>query len=270
MLFDRRPRRSLPLRSLAPNILTVLGLCAGLTGVQLAIHERFDMAVLAIAVASIIDTLDGRVARLLKGTSRFGAELDSLSDFVNFGVTPALILYLWTLENLGGLGWIIVLAFAVCGALRLARFNTALDESNKPEWSVRFFTGVPAPAGACLSLLPIALHLIGWEWLRGASFLVGLYISGIAFLMVSRIPTFSLKRAHIGREMVLPILLIAGVAAAAVVGYPWLMYVLTGLAYLALIPFSIISHRRCVEEATRSAAMQPHDGAPGDGGQTPI
>ncbi len=251
MPFDRPSRRPLPLRSLAPNILTVLGLCAGLTGVQLAIHDRYDMAVLAIAVASIIDTLDGRVARLLKGTSKFGAELDSLSDFVNFGVTPALILYLWTLDRLGGLGWIIVLGFAVCGALRLARFNTALDAPGKPEWSVKFFTGVPAPAGACLSLLPIALFLIGWEWLREASFLVGLYTCGIAFLMVSRIPTFSLKRAHIGREMVLPILLIAGVAAAAVVGYPWLMYVLTGLGYLALIPFSVISYRRHAAQSMR-------------------
>ncbi len=256
MLFDRQPRRSLPLRSLAPNILTVLGLCAGLTGVQLAIHDRFDMAVLAIAIAAIIDTLDGRVARLLKGTSKFGAELDSLSDFVNFGVTPALILYLWTLDNLGGLGWIIVLGFAVCGALRLARFNTALEAPDKPVWSVKFFTGVPAPAGACLSLLPIPLFFVGWEWLREASFLVGLYTCGIAFLMVSRIPTFSLKRAHIGREMVLPILLIAGVGAAAVVGYPWLMYVLTGLGYLALIPFSVMSHRRHVEASARLAAAQ--------------
>ena len=251
MLFDRPYRRSLPLRSLAANILTVLGLCAGLTGVQLAIHDRFDMAVLAIAVASIIDTLDGRVARLLKGTSKFGAELDSLSDFVNFGVTPALILYLWTLENLGGLGWIIVLGFAVCAALRLARFNTALEEPDKPAWSVKFFTGVPAPAGACLSLLPIALYLVGWEWLRDASFLIGIYTCGIAFLMISRIPTFSLKRAHIGREMVLPILLIAGVSAAAVVGYPWLMYVMTGLAYLACIPFSVMSHRRHAAECAR-------------------
>jgi len=255
MLFDRPSRSSLPLRSLAPNILTVLGLCAGLSGVQLAIHNRYDLAVLAIAVASIIDTLDGRVARLLKGTSKFGAELDSLSDFVNFGVTPALILYLWTLENLGGLGWIIVLAFAVCGALRLARFNTALDTPDKPAWSVKFFTGVPAPAGACLSLLPIPLYFVGWEWLREASFLVGLYTCGIAFLMISRIPTFSLKRAHIGREMVLPILLIVGVIAAAVVGYPWLMYVLTGLGYLALIPFSILSHRRHIREFPHAAAF---------------
>jgi len=257
-MFDRQ-RTSLPLRSLLPNIITVLGLCAGLSGVQLAIHDRFDLAVLAIAVASIIDTLDGRVARLLKGTSKFGAELDSLSDFVNFGVTPALILYLWTLETLGGLGWIIVLAFAVCGALRLARFNTALEIPDKPVWSVKFFTGVPAPAGACLSLLPIALYLIGWEWLRDAPLLVGIYICGIAFLMISRIPTFSLKRAHIGREMVLPILLIVGVAAAAVVGYPWLMYVLTGLSYLAMIPFSVLSHRRHVEESARLAEKLASD-----------
>jgi len=253
----KRPRRALPLRSLAPNILTVLGLCAGLTGIQFAIHDRYELAVLAIAVASIIDTLDGRVARLLKGTSKFGAELDSLSDFVNFGVTPAIILYMWSLKDLGGLGWIIVLAFAVCGALRLARFNTALEEPDKPVWSVKFFTGVPAPAGACLSLLPIPLYFMGWEWLREAPFLVGLYTGGIAFLMVSRIPTFSLKRTQIEREMVLPILLIAGVVAAAVVGYPWAMYVLTGLAYLAMIPFSVISHRHHVENSARlSAALE--------------
>lgn len=258
MMFNR-PRHSLPLRSIAPNILTVLGLCAGLTGIQFAIHDRYEMAVLAIAVASIIDTLDGRVARLLKGTTKFGAELDSLSDFVNFGVTPAIILYLWTLKALGGLGWIIVLGFAVCGALRLARFNTALEEPDKPVWSVKFFTGVPAPAGACLSLLPISMYFAGWEWLREASFLVGLFTCGIAFLMVSRIPTFSLKRAQIEREMVLPILLIAGVSSAAVVGYPWLMYVLTGLAYLAMIPFSILSHARYVEQSAKISAGQSLD-----------
>ena len=254
-----RPRRQLPLRSLAPNILTVLGLCAGLTGIQFAIHDRYELAVLAIAVASIIDTLDGRVARLLKGTSKFGAELDSLSDFVNFGVTPAIILYMWTLKDLGGLGWIIVLAFAVCGALRLARFNTALEQPDKPVWSVKFFTGVPAPAGACLSLLPIPLYFMGWEWVREASFLVGLYTGGIAFLMVSRIPTFSLKRTQIEREMLLPILLIVGVVAAAVVGYPWAMYVLTGLAYLAMIPFSVISHRHHLENSARLSAAQAAD-----------
>lgn len=257
-MFDRQ-RHSLPLRSLAPNILTVLGLCAGLTGIQFAIHDRYELAVLAIAVASIIDTLDGRVARLLKGTSKFGAELDSLSDFVNFGVTPAIILYLWSLKDLGGLGWIIVLAFAVCGALRLARFNTALEAPDKPVWSIKFFTGVPAPAGACLSLLPLPLYFSGWEWLRDASFLVGLYTGGIAFLMVSRIPTFSLKRAHIEREMVLPMLLIVGVIAAAVVGYPWLMYVLAGLAYLAVIPFSFLTHRRYVEHSALLSATQVAD-----------
>ncbi len=257
LLNEQRRKRALPLRSLVPNIITVLGLCAGLTGIQFAIHQRFEMAVLAIAVASIIDTLDGRVARLLKGTSKFGAELDSLSDFVNFGVTPAIILYLWALKDMGGLGWIIVLGFAVCGALRLARFNTALEAEDKPVWSVQFFTGVPAPAGACLSLLPIPLYFIGWEWLRGAPFIVGLYTGFIAFLMVSRIPTFSLKRAHIGREMVLPILLIVGVTAAAAVGYPWAMYVLTGLGYLALIPFSMASHRRHMEESAASSAAAP-------------
>lgn len=256
MLFERPRPKLLPLRSLAPNILTVLGLCAGLTGVQFAINDRFDLAVFAIAVASIIDTLDGRVARLLKGTSKFGAELDSLSDFVNFGVTPALILYLWTLDNLGGLGWIIVLGFTVCGALRLARFNTALEATDKPAWSIKFFTGVPAPAGACLSLLPIPLYFTGWEWVKEAPLLVGLYTCAVAFLMISRIPTFSLKRAHIGREMVLPILLIAGVTAAAVIGYPWVMYVLTGIGYLALIPFSVMHYRRHQAESARHAASQ--------------
>lgn len=261
MLFEERRRpRPLPLRSLVPNILTVLGLCAGLTGVQFAIHQRFEMAVLAIAVASIIDTLDGRVARLLKGTTKFGAELDSLSDFVNFGVVPALILYLWTLDALGGVGWIIVLGFAVCGALRLARFNTALEALDKPAWSVRFFVGVPAPAGACLSLLPISLYFMGWEWLRDAPVIVGMYTGFIAFLMVSRIPTFSLKNAHIGREMVLPILLIVGVMAAAVIGYPWAMYALTGLAYLVMIPFSMMRHRRYVDEDAGSAAASTADG----------
>ncbi|MFZ5912612.1 MAG: CDP-alcohol phosphatidyltransferase family protein, partial [Pseudomonadota bacterium] len=122
--------------------------------------------------------------------------------------------------------------------------NTALESPDKPAWSIKFFTGVPAPAGACLSLLPIPLYFIGWEWVKETPLLVGLFTCAVAFLMISRIPTFSLKRAHIGREMVLPILLIAGVTAAAVIGYPWLMYVLTGISYLALIPFSIMHYRR--------------------------
>jgi CDP-diacylglycerol--serine O-phosphatidyltransferase len=159
---------------LIPNAITVGALCAGLSGIRFAIDGRFEMAVAAIMVAAVLDGLDGRMARLLNGTSKFGAELDSLSDFLSFGVAPALIVYLWVLSAWGGLGWIVALAYAVCCALRLARFNTMLTEPNQPSWAGHFFTGVPAQAGAVLALMPLMAHfefgagLADRAWLQAA------------------------------------------------------------------------------------------------------
>ncbi|MBT3535221.1 MAG: phosphatidylcholine/phosphatidylserine synthase, partial [Rhodospirillaceae bacterium] len=159
MRMRRRNRRlrELPVNSLIPNILTVLALCAGMSAIRFAMQDKWELAVAAIIVAGILDGLDGRMARLLKGATKFGAELDSLSDFIAFGVAPALVIYLWSTEVLGGIGWIAGLAYSTCCALRLARFNTALDDPDRPAWASYFFTGMAAPAGACMVLLPMAI-----------------------------------------------------------------------------------------------------------------
>ena len=189
----KRPRsrrlRPLPVRNLAPNILTILALCAGLTSIRFSLMERWDMAVMAIVAAAILDAFDGRVARLLKGASKFGAELDSLSDFLNFGVAPVLLLYLWSLNQLAGLGWVIVLAYSVCCALRLARFNTTGDAAESPAWRAMFFTGAPAPGAAYLALIPVTASFLAGDLVFRNPVLVGSFTGFLAFLMVSRIPT---------------------------------------------------------------------------------
>tara|TARA_R110000868_G_scaffold137612_2_gene351177 strand:- start:1609 stop:2457 length:849 start_codon:yes stop_codon:yes gene_type:complete len=244
---NRRTRAfgTLPIRTVIPNALTVLALCAGLTAIRFGLEGRFEASVVAIIVASVFDALDGRVARFLKGTSRFGAELDSLTDFVNFGVAPVIVLYLWSLSAIGGIGWIAVLGYAVCCALRLARFNVALEDPDKPAWSANYFVGVPAPAGALLVMLPLYLDFIGFSALRTLPVLVALMCIFVAFLMVSRVPTFSGKRMslRIDREMVLPILVLVGMVAAVVMNYPWHAFTAIALGYLAVLPVSILRHR---------------------------
>src|SRR3954454_2870050 len=164
----RRRFRPIPVRMLVPNLITLLALCAGLTAIRLAFEQKLEWAVAAIVFAALLDGIDGRVARMLKGTSRFGAELDSLADFVNFGVAPALILYVWGLHELKSAGWIAAMVLAICAGLRLARFNVMVDDPNKPAWAANFFTGMPAPAGAITVLLPIYLSFLGVE--RGIVF----------------------------------------------------------------------------------------------------
>jgi CDP-diacylglycerol--serine O-phosphatidyltransferase len=247
---------------LAPNILTVLALCAGLTAIRFALQERWELAVAAVLISGIFDGLDGRVARLLKGTSKFGAELDSLSDFVSFGVAPVVLLYLWTLSTLGGFGWIIVLGFSVCCALRLARFNTALDDPDRPVWAANYFTGVPAPAGAILVLLPVvASFQFGDDALR-SPWIAALVAPAVAFLMVSRLPTFSFKRVRVPRDAVLPVLVCVGLVAAIMMSYPWESMLLAGLAYLVHIPFASVAWRRQVRMARDRALNQPDEAAP--------
>lgn len=248
---DGKPRRSgrfrqVPLRLILPNLVTLLALCSGLTGIRMALEGRWDFAVGAVLIAAVLDALDGRLARMLKGTSRFGAELDSLADFVNFGVTPALMLYIWLLQEVKSLGWIAALAFAICAALRLARFNAALDDPDKPAWSVNFFTGVPAPAGALTVLLPIYLEFLGLlpHWPEFAP-LVALYTIAIGFLMISRLPTFSGKKVgmRVRRDLVLPLFVLAVLVVALTVSYPFEMLTLATLAYLSSIPFALRSYR---------------------------
>src|SRR5215218_5407934 len=205
----RRKRfRAIPVRLLLPNMITLLSLCAGLTAIRLAIEGKIEWALGAIVVAALLDGIDGRVARMLKGQSKFGAELDSLADFVNFGVVPGLILYFWKLNEIANVGWIAVMVFAISMGLRLARFNAAIDDPNKPAYAENFFTGVPAPAGALCVLLPIYLSLLGAPTIP--AIVIALYVLVIAFLMVSRLPVFSGKKigSRVPREMVLPVIVL--------------------------------------------------------------
>lgn len=237
----------LPLNTLAPNILTIIALCSGLTAIRFAMLGQFKFAVFAIATAAFFDMLDGRVARLLKGASKFGAELDSLSDFLSFGVAPAIVLYYWTMHDIGqsgNTGWLVVLAFAVCAALRLARFNTALDDDTKPVWTGSFFTGVPAPAGAGLSLLFLIINLELESAFFASPYLNAIWMLFIGGLMISRVPTFSFKRVRVKREYVGLVLLGAGLLVAALLNQPWYTLAAMEIAYLVSIPLAIKAHEK--------------------------
>jgi len=241
----RRRFRLIPVRTLLPNLITLLALCAGLTAIRLAVEDKLEWAVAAIVFAALLDGIDGRVARMLKGTSRFGAELDSLGDFVNFGVAPALILYFWGLHELGHAGWIAAMVFAICAGLRLARFNVMVDDPNKPIWAGNFFLGVPAPAGAITVLLPIYVYFLGVPRVALLMLLTFLYTLAVAFLMVSRLPVFSGKRVgkRIAPEQVLPVFVAVVLFFALLISYPWWVLSIGTLAYLASLPFGWLSYR---------------------------
>ena len=246
-----------PVRYLLPNLITLLALCSGITAIRLGIEGRFQLAIASIMMAVVLDALDGRLARLLKGTSRFGAELDSLTDFVNFGIAPALLLYIWSLNSLRTAGWVIALIYAICCALRLARFNVALDDPNKPHWAGMFFTGAPAPAGAGLALLPFYLSFLGlFEDGHTVAIVIGPYLVLVALLMVSRIPTFSGKNmgSRIPREVVLPVLGLGAFSAIMLIAYPWEFLTVVAIAYLVLIPVSLRSYRQ--HKATDAAKIK--------------
>ena len=233
--------RDIPLRTIFPNLLTLLAICSGLTSIRFAIEGRIEFAVAAIIFAGLLDGIDGRVARFLKSTTRFGAEMDSLADFVNFGVAPAMLLYFTLLYEARSIGWIAALIYASCACLRLARFNVMLDNPNAPEWLTRFFTGVPAPAGAVVALLPVYLMLIGVEKTEGYAWLATGFTLVSGFFMVSNVPTFSGKNltTKIRRDLVLPVLILAVFMAALLFSYPWVMLSAIAVFYLASIPFSM-------------------------------
>ena len=218
---------------LVPNVITLLAICAGLTAIRLSTEGRMELAVAAIVFAAVLDGIDGRVARMIKGQSKFGAELDSLADFVNFGVAPGLILYFWQLHELNNGGWIAAMVFAISGGLRLARFNATMDDPNKPAFAANFFTGVPAPAGAITVLLPIYLAFLGLPKLP--AMLTALYTLLIAFLMVSRLPVFSGKtvRMRVPPELVLPVFVSVIFFIALLIGYPWHILSAGSVLYLA-------------------------------------
>ncbi len=243
----RRRRRRMfaharvPVRMMVPNLFTLFGLCAGLTSIRMSIEGRWDWALAAIVLAAMLDGVDGRIARLLKASSRFGAELDSLADFVNFGVAPAVLLFTWGFSDIKSIGWIAVLIFALASALRLARFNVALDD-DKPKWQSNYFQGMPTPAAAIVVLLPLYLFHSGMDlrtepWER---YLLLVYTVGIAMMMVSNIPTYSGKLLHerIGREWVLPLMVVAAAAVAHLITYPYVTLLVASLGYLAFMPLS--------------------------------
>jgi CDP-diacylglycerol--serine O-phosphatidyltransferase len=248
------------MRTLAPNVITLLALCAGLTAIRLAFEQRLEWALAAIVFAAVLDGIDGRLARFLKGTSKFGAELDSLADFVNFGVAPALILYFWGLHELKSAGWIAALVFAICGALRLARFNVMAEDPDRPAWKGNFFVGVPAPAGAITVLLPLYIHFLGMPKLAFVNWFTFLYTLFVAFLMVSRLPVFSGKRVgkRVPPELVMPVVVVVVLFFALLISYPWELLTLGTLAYLTALPFGWMSYRK---HEARSAAASAEEAA---------
>ncbi len=251
----KRPRssrlRGLPFNRLIPNILTVLALCAGLTAIRFALQGKWELAVLAIVIAGILDTLDGRLARLLGGATKFGAELDSLSDFISFGVAPAVLIYAWSLQQAKGIGWVLAMVFAVCSALRLARFNTKLGVSDMPRWAYNFFTGVPAPGGAGLVMMPMMLSFQFSAGFFNLPAVNAVFMAAVAVLMISRLPTYSFKQFKVPHRMVLPMLLLVGLVAAMLITNLWLTLSLVGVAYMISLPLSVRAYRKLESEAAR-------------------
>ena len=231
---------------LIPNLLTLTALAAGLTAIQLSLDNYWDRAVIAIVIAAMLDALDGAVARLLKATSEFGAQLDSLSDFLAFGVAPALILHTWVLDDAGKIGWIALLVFPAASALRLARFNVTQAAKPAP-WKKGFFSGVPAPAGAGLALMPLIVWLQFPEFFDQLAFanpLVGLWLIFVGALMVSRIPTWSTKQLKLPAKMAMPMLAFAALVMAALIQAPWPTLTVMGIFYMAHIPFAVRHFRK--------------------------
>src|SRR6202161_1806738 len=261
--LPKRRFRRIPVRTLVPNIITLLALCAGLTAIRMAFENRYVLALAAIVFAAFLDGIDGRLARFLKGTSRFGGELDSLADFVNFGVAPALILYFWGLHDLKSAGWIAAMVFAICAGLRLARFNVMIDEPERPAWASNFFVGIPAPAGAIIVLLPIYAAFLGLPRSQFLTWVTLVYTLVIAWLLVSRLPVFSGKRigTRVLPEMVGPVVMVLVLSVALLIAYPWILLTIGTLAYLASLPFGWLSYRN-YERRARHAKGETASAAP--------
>jgi CDP-diacylglycerol--serine O-phosphatidyltransferase len=254
-------RRGIPLRAVVPNAITALALCVGLTSVRFAIAGEWDKAIAAIIIAAVLDGMDGRIARALNGQSRFGAELDSLSDVIAFGVSPAIVLHLWSLQHWPRYGWIFALAYAVCMALRLARFNARIDVEDQPHKSAGFLTGVPAPAGAGLLLLPIYLWLASnreWDWLQN-HYVVAFWAAGVAFLAVSSIATFSWGSLRLRRNVRFEAIVVIALVGGALFSAPWETLSVAALAYIAMIPFSMMSYAKVRRQRAVVASPRPDE-----------
>lgn len=257
--------RDVPLRTLFPNILTLLAICSGLTAIRFAIEERLELALAAILLAAILDGIDGRVARFLKSSTRFGAQMDSLADFVNFGVAPVMVLYFTMLHELKPFGWVAALVYAMCACLRLARFNVQIDAPNRPSFHNDFFVGVPAPAGAMIVLLPVYALLLGLEESLLIDFLTAIYVVSVGLLMVSNLPTYSGKSVgkRIPRQFAMPLILLSVVIIALLLSYPWQVLTIAALAYIVSLPLGRAyyfrlqaAHESELAEAASQAARQ--------------
>ncbi len=253
------PLPQVPIRLVLPNLVTLVALCTGLTSIRMSIEHKFELAVALIAVAAALDGIDGRMARFLKSTSRFGAELDSITDFLNFGVAPVILLYVWALGEMRSVGWMAALVFTLCAALRLARFNVALDAPDKPDWHASFFVGVPAPAGAMIVLLPVYVEFVAIPHGFLTAPVVFVYTIAIGLLMVSKLPTWSGKLIgrRIARELVTPLFVSAILIVAFLASFPWETMTVLTLCYLACLPLSWRSyqrHQRAENGASESAA----------------
>lgn len=242
--FAGRPRRGIPLRALAPNAVTTLALCSGLSAVRFAIAGQWELAIGIIIVAGVLDGLDGRIARLLRGESRFGAELDSLSDVIAFGVSPAVVIYLWSLQHMPQFGWTIALAHAVCCALRLARFNAQIDATEQPRKAAGFFTGIPAPAGAGVALLPLYLWLATGLDIFRSPFVVAPWTAITALLMVSNLPTFGWNSMRLRRGVRFGALVGIAIFSGALINAPWPTLSALAIIYVGAIPFAMRAYAR--------------------------
>lgn len=239
----RRRLKSLSFNRIFPNVLTVLALCAGLTAIRYGFNGQWDRAAAAIVVAAMLDGVDGRVARMLRSMTKFGAELDSLADAISFGVGPALLMYLWVMKDAGSLGWALCLLHAVCAVLRLARFNTMI-EVELPAWAHNYFTGVPSPGGAGIAILPLIAWLHSGAEVFTSPVLVGAFLLTSSLLMISQVPVYSGKRMRLKPQWVIPLMGVVAAIAAFLVTDPWLTLSVIGVAYLALVPISYVSFRR--------------------------
>ncbi|MEM1376543.1 MAG: CDP-diacylglycerol--serine O-phosphatidyltransferase [Pseudomonadota bacterium] len=254
---DGRQRlRDVPLRFVVPNIVTVLAMCSSLSAIRMAFEDRYEMAVTLIAIAALLDGLDGRIARLMKAASRFGKEMDSLADVVNFGVVPALVLYAFALEEAKPFGWTAALLYSVACALRLARFNILADDANRPKWQQAFFVGVPAPVAAMLVLLPVYLGFLGYEPGWYTANVAAFYTIGVGILMVSNLPVWSGKSVgRIPKTSVVPVIMGVALFVAVLASFPWSTLTACVVGYLIFLPFSLRMWRKArrVAEAVETA-----------------
>ncbi len=252
----RRRLESLSFNRIFPNMITLMALCAGLTAIRYGINGQWDRAAVAVVIAAMLDGVDGRVARMLRSTTKFGAELDSLADAVSFGVAPALLMYLWVMHDAGSIGWALCLLHAVCTVLRLARFNTMVGQPDLPSWAHNYFTGVPSPGGAGIATLPLVMWLYSDASFFASPIVAGVFLLTSSILMVSRVPVYSGKHMRLKPHWVLPLMIFVGAFAAFLVTDPWATLSVLGLIYLIMIPVSALSFRRLQEKAKKEAAPQ--------------